>query len=510
MSTRFRFPLRTLVAMVVVIVLTASAFAQTATVTVLHVNDVYEISPQQGRGGFAPLMTVLKQERAAAPQAITTLGGDLIGSSMMSGITKGTQMIELMNAIGLDIAVVGNHEFDFGSAVLNQRVGESKFPWLGTNVLGEDGKTFGTLVPTLTRKVGELTLGFFGIITPDTQHLSNTGPDVKFAPVLDTARAAVKQLKDQGADAIVALTHLSLAEDRELAREVKGIDVILGGHDHDPISVYEGGVFIFKVGHDAQYLGVARIEIEKTQTSQGPQVPQVKVWPREWRVVSTASVAPDPAIAAIVKQHEDKLDESLKVTVGTTAVELDSRRATVRLKESALGNLFADAIREFTKADAALTNGGGIRGDRTYAAGTTLTRKDILTELPFGNVAVLLEISGADLRTALEEGVSAVEDVAGRFPQVSGLRFVFDPRRPKGNRVLDVLIGGKPLDPSAIYKLATNEYMMAGGDGYASLKRGRPLVDASGGALMAGIVIDYIAARGTVSPAVEGRIVEQR
>jgi len=185
---------------------------------------------------------------------------------------------------------------------------------------------------------------------------------VKFAPVLDTARAAVKQLKDQGADAIVALTHLSLAEDRELAREVKGIDVILGGHDHDPISFYEGGVFIFKVGHDAQYLGVARIEIEKRQTSQGPQV---KVWPREWRVVSTAGVAPDPAIAAIVKQHEDKLDESLKVTVGTTAVELDSRRATVRIKESALGNLFADAIREFTKADAALTNGGGIRGDRT-------------------------------------------------------------------------------------------------------------------------------------------------
>jgi 2',3'-cyclic-nucleotide 2'-phosphodiesterase (5'-nucleotidase family) len=123
---------------------------------------------------------------------------------------------------------------------------------------------------------------------------------------------------------------------------------------------------------------------------------------------------------------------------------------------------------------------------------------------------VLLEISGADLRAALEEGVSAVEDVAGRFPQVSGLRFVFDPRRPKGNRVLDVLIGGKPLDPSASYKLATNEYMMVGGDGYASLKRGRPLIDASGGALMAGIVIDYIAARGTVSPAVEGRIVEQK
>jgi 5'-nucleotidase/UDP-sugar diphosphatase len=495
------------VALVVAISLAGSALAQTATVTFLHLNDVYEISPQQGRGGFAPLMTLLKQERATAPEAITTLGGDLVGSSMMSGITKGTQMIELTNAVGLDVAVVGNHEFDFGSEVLKQRVADSKFPWLGTNVLGADGKIFQNLVSTVTRKVGELTIGFFGIITPDTQHLSNTGPDVKFAPVLETARAAVKQLKEQGADAIVAMTHLSIAEDRALARDVKGIDVILGGHDHDPITFYESGVFIFKVGHDAQYLGVARIEIEKTPTPRGPQV---KVWPREWRVVTTAGVAPDPAVAAIVKQHEDTLDANLKVAVGTTAVELDSRRATVRLKESAIGNLIADAIRDVTKADVAVTNGGGIRGDRTYPAGTTLTRKDVLTELPFGNVTVLVEISGADLRAALEEGVSLVEDVAGRFPHVSGLTFTFDPKRPRGSRVLQVNVGGKPLDPAATYRLATNEYMMAGGDGYASLKKARPIIDASGGPLMANVVMDYITARGTVSPATEGRIVEQK
>jgi 5'-nucleotidase/UDP-sugar diphosphatase len=507
MPHRFALRLTRLVATLAVVVLAHVALAQTATVTFLHLNDVYEISPKDGRGGFAPLMTLLAQERGKAPVSITTLGGDLIASSMMSAITKGVQMIELMNAVGLDIAVVGNHEFDFGSDILRQRVGESKFPWLGTNVLGADGQPFAGLVPTATRKVGDLTIGFIGLITPDTQHLSNTGPDVRFAPAVDTARAAVKQLKEQGADAIVALTHLSIAEDRQLAREVKGVDVILGGHDHDPITFYESGVLVFKVGHDAQYLGVAQIEIVKTQTQRGPQV---AVWPREWRVVSTAGVAPDQRIATIVKTHEDKLDESMKVAVGTTSVDLDSRRATVRLKESAIGNLIADAIREVTKADVGLTNGGGIRGDRTYAAGTTLTRKDVLTELPFGNVTVLLELSGADLRTALEEGVSAVEDVAGRFPHVSGMRFTFDPKRPKGSRVLDVSVGGKPLDPAATYKIATNEYMAAGGDGYASLKKGRPIIDASGGPLMANVVMDYIAARGTVAPAVEGRIVEQK
>jgi 2',3'-cyclic-nucleotide 2'-phosphodiesterase (5'-nucleotidase family) len=504
---------RMLVAVVVALALAPSAFAQTspppqiATVTFLHLNDVYEISPKQGRGGFAPLMTLLKQQRAATPDAITTLGGDLIGSSMMSGITKGTQMIELMNAIGLDVAVVGNHEFDFGTEVLKQRVGESKFPWLGTNIQGADGKILTGLVPTATRKIGDLTIGFFGVITPDTHHLSNTGPDVTFLPVLDTARAAVKQLKDQGADAIVALTHLTLVQDRELAREVKGIDVILGGHDHDPMTGVRGRRVHLQGRRDAQYLGEAKMQIEKTQTQRGPQV---KVWPREWRVISTAGVAPDPAVAAIVKQYEDKLDENLKVAVGTTTVELDSRRATVRLKEAVIGNLIADAIRDATKADVAITNGGGIRGDRTYTAGTTLTRKDVLTELPFGNVMVTMDITGADLRTALEEGVSLVEDVAGRFPHVSGMTFVFDARRPRGSRVLDVKIGGKPLDPGAIYRLATNEYMMAGGDGYASLTKGKPVLDASGGPLMANVVMDYITARGSVSPALEGRIVEQK
>ena len=182
MSIQSAFARRMLVAVVVALALASSAFAQApppqiTTVTFLHLNDVYEISPKQGRGGFAPLMTLLKQERAATPDTITTLGGDLIASSMMSGITKGTQMIELMNAIGLDLAVVGNHEFDFGTEVLKQRAGESKFTWLGTNVQGEDGKVLSGLAATATRKIGDVTIGFFGIITPDTRHLSNTGAE---------------------------------------------------------------------------------------------------------------------------------------------------------------------------------------------------------------------------------------------------------------------------------------------------------------------------------------------
>lgn len=494
-----------LAALAAAVLLAGTAVAQTATVTFLHLNDVYEISPRDGRGGFAPLMTLLQRERAAAPGALTTFGGDLLSSSMMSGITQGAQMIELMNAVGLDLAVVGNHEFDFGPDVLRQRVGESRFPWLGANVLGPDGRLLPGLVATQTRKVGDVTIGFLGLVTPDTSFLSSPGPGLRFAPVLDTARAAVARLRAEGADAIVALTHLTIAEDRALAREVEGIDVILGGHEHDPITFYEGGVFIFKVGSDAHYLGVARIQVEKTATPRGPRV---TVWPREWRVVTTAGVPEDPAIAAIVRRHEDGLEASLGAAVGTTRVDLDSRPATLRRGEGAIGNLVADALREFTGADVAIFNGGGIRGGRTYPAGTALTRRDVLTELPFRNVAVLIELSGADLRMALEEGVSAIEEGAGRFPQVSGLTFAFDPRRPRLQRVLSVAVGGRPLDPAATYRVATSNYLMAGGDGYAALKRGRAVVDAGGGPLVATVVMDYITRRGTVAPAVEGRIVE--
>ncbi len=171
-----------------------------------------------------------------------------------------------------------------------------------------------------------------------------------------------------------------------------------------------------------------------------------------------------------------------------------------------MGNLIADAMREGVGADIAITNGGGIRGDRTYDAGTVLTRKDVLTELPFGNVTVLLELSGADVLAALENGVSQVEKKAGRFPQVSGLTFSYKPSADVGARIDAVKIGDKPLDPAATYTVATNDYMANGGDGYAALKKGKVLIDASGGTYMATMVMDYIAANAPVSPKVEGRI----
>ena len=479
-----------------------AARAEPTTITFLHVNDVSEYASKRGSGGVAPLMTLLARERAASPHTVTTFGGDLFSPSLASGLTKGAHMVEMMNAIGLDVAVAGNHEYDFGPEVAARNYAASAFPWLGTNVLGPDGKPAGGLAAHLVIERGGFRIGFFGLTTPDTRVISSPGEGIEFAPVRDTARAAVEALRAEGAELIVALTHLDFPDERELAAEVEGIHLVLGGHDHLPIAFKERGAAVLEAGYDAHYLGIVDLHVEWVER-RGKK--SLAVLP-EWRLVSTAGVAPDPDVQALVDRQDAMLDEELGVVVGRTAVELDTRRGTVRTMESNFGNLVAEAMRGGVGAEIGLTNGGGIRGDRTYPPETELTRKDILAELPFGNTVVLMELSGADLRAALENGVSRVEDVAGRFPQIAGLRLEYDPAAPAGSRVVEVTVGGAPLDPEKVYTVATNDYMAGGGDGYAALGKGRQLIDAAAGTLMATMVMDYVEATGTVAPAVDGRI----
>ena len=203
---------------------------------------------------------------------------------------------------------------------------------------------------------------------------------------------------------------------------------------------------------------------------------------------------------------QERLDETLDVEIGETATELDTRGFLSGAGETAFGNLLADAMRQATGSDIALSNGGGIRGDTVYPPGTRLTRKTVLTELPFGNKTVVLRLAGAQVREALENGVSQVAHPSGRFPQVSGLAFSFDARRPPGARVTSVTVGGAAMEDGRTYTLATNDFLARGGDGYTVFQAGEMLIDSASGELMAGQLIDHIVAAGTVAPAIEGRI----
>ena len=379
-------------------------------------------------------------------------------------------MIDLTNAIGVQVAVLGNHEFDFGpELVAEERIKAARYPWLGTNVLAEDGAPAVGSVDLQLLEVGGYKIGFFGLLTPETATLSSARPGHQLRPARRrTAAAAVKRLEEMGADLVVALTHLDLADDRALAADVEGIDLVLGGHDHEPMTFFEGGTLIVKAGSDLHYL--AAIDLARRPGAEKDKE-VVVVWTPSWRYLATAGVAPEPKVQAIVARW----NTHPRPGAGGAGRQRHGRArhapaSACAPSETNFGDLVGDALRSATGAEVALTNGGGIRGDRIYPAGTVLTRKDILTELPFGNVAVLAEVTGADLLAALENGVSQVEDKAGRFPQVSGMSFVFDAAQARRARaIVEATVDGAPLDPAGTYRLATSDYLLGGGDGYASL-----------------------------------------
>lgn len=468
------------------------------TLTFLHFNDCYQISPRRGLGGVAPLATLLKQERARAPGALTTFGGDLISPSLLSGITKGEHMIEFANALGVQAAVLGNHEFDFGAEVMQTRVAESKFPWLGANVLGGDGKPFGGAIATHMMSVGPLKIGFLGLMTREARLYIRGGLPVTFGEVVPAARTAVAALKRDGAQVIVALTHMNLGEDQQLVREVRGLHLVLGGHEHIPISVHERGVLILKAGTDAEFLGVVDLDV----TVDGDEVRAIP----SWRLIANHRVRADPEIQDRVRHYEQQLDRELGQPIGKTETAMDSHAEIVRLGEAAIGNLVADAMRAATGADVALMNGGGLRGNKRYPAGSSLTARDVFSEMPFGNVILVLEAQGREIKALLEHGLSRPGQEFGGYPQVSGLKAVFDPALALGSRIVSVSVGDAPLDLERTYRIATNDFLAAGGDGYAVLRDLKRIVDSNAGPLVAGVVIDYIKLKGAVAPAVEGRL----
>ena len=477
--------------------------------TLVHVNDWDQMAGIGGAGGAAKIATVVAQERARADAegglAVVTFGGDMISPSVLSGIDKGAHMIDLANAVGFDVAVLGNHEFDFGPDVLQDRLAESETVWLAGNVSVAGGGFPGTRATTMVERDG-YRIGFLGLVTTETSVISSPGPDVAFAPEAEAGARLAEDLRTKGADIVIALTHQGLGADLELLRKVRAIDIVLGGHDHLLLAHHDGRHAVMKAGSQGRHVGVLTLTIDRVEGRGGATR---VVWTPDFRLRSTAATQGDATLAAKVRDYQAGLDESLDVAIGETAVELSTLGFLRGSAETAFGNLLADAMREATGADIALTNGGGIRGDTVYPPGTKLTRKMVLTELPFGNKTVVLRLTGAQVRDALENGVSRAENPSGRFPQVSGLAFSFDTRRPPGERVTSVTVAGAPLEDGKAYTLATNSFLANGGDDYRVFRAGEVLVDSASGSLMAGQLIDHIIAAGSVAPKIEGRITRE-
>jgi len=468
--------------------------AQSA-VTLLQINDVYSTVPVDGRGGLARVATLKQQLAAAGRTPFLVLAGDFLSSSVASSVFKGKQMIDAFNAMGLDVATLGNHEFDFGKDILLQRMAESKFQYVIANVLDDaTGQPVGGAAPFLVRTFNGLKVGFFGLCLTSDEISVDKRRGLRFLDPIDAAGRAVAALRREGVQAIVAITHLTYAEDRELVRRFPDISAVIGGHEHFPITSVVGSTLISKAGSDAKW--VARIDLRRDGS----------VLERHFALLPIDSALPDdPKTAGVVASYESQLSAELETVVGNSQVALDADTRRLRTSEPNIGNLIADAIRAEAGADAAITNSGSIRGDRVYPAGP-LSRRLLIAMQPFGNVVCKIEAPGRVIVDALNHGVGKLPAAAGQFPQVSGLTMRIDASRPIGDRVRDVQIGGRPLDAAKPYTLAIPDYLLNGGDGYAMFANQRVLIGPEAGTLIVSALEKYVGSRREIAPQLEGRI----
>ncbi|MEP6742626.1 MAG: 5'-nucleotidase C-terminal domain-containing protein [bacterium] len=473
----------------------------TVRVTLLQVNDVYQFAPVDDgkRGGIARVLTLKKAIEKESPHTLFLLAGDTISPSVESITYKGAQMIDAWNASGLDYATFGNHEFDFGPDELRKRMNESHFKWLVANVIDKKtGEAFGNSVPFVIREFDGVKVGIFGLVLEETKITSRPGDNVEFLNPCETAKKIVPQIHARGAKVVVALTHLSMSEDKQVAR-CAAVDAIIGGHEHTLLESASSGAPIFKMTADARELGQIDLNISKT-TGVLDSI--------DWRVITVNDeTKEDPAFVSIYRKYGGILKE-LSQLVGHSSVALDARSAAGRTQETNIGDFIADAFRASTMSDVAIMNGGSIRADEIIKPGT-LTRRDVLSILPFKSKVVKVEVSGALLRQALEHGLarSAEDAQPGRFPQISGMRFTFDASRPAGSRIVSLTINGKPLDENRKYTLATTDYVaLDGGDGYAMLKAARVLIPRETAQFDSEVLSAAIKARKIIAPKTDGRL----
>jgi 5'-nucleotidase len=476
-------------------------------VTILQVNDVYQFAPVDfGKsGGLARVLTLRKKIMRESPHTLFLFSGDTISPSIESNtkmdgkMLQGRQMIEAWNLAGLDYAAFGNHEFDYGPNVLLDRVRESNFKWLGANVFDKKtGKLFADTPEFVVREFEGVKIGIFGILLPDTIKTSSPGNNVEIREPCETAARVIPKIRAAGAQVIVALTHLSMREDKQLAR-CSDVDLIIGGHEHTLLESMAGHAPIFKMTSDARELGQINLNISRT-TGKLESI-DWKVWPVNEGVEKDADFAP------LIAKYGDLL-KSLDEVVGKTEVKLDLASAVVRTQETNMADFIADVYRQSTGADVALVNGGSIRADSEIEPGD-VTRRDVLQILPYNNRIVKIQISGAVLRAALEYGVASMgpSEQPGRFPQVSGMRYTYDARLKPGARLTSVTVNGKALDDKQTYTLATSAYVaLQAGDGYEVFRGAKLLIGPETGPLEADVLMKAIQSVPSIAPKVDGRI----
>ncbi|UYV36614.1 5'-nucleotidase C-terminal domain-containing protein [Rhodobacteraceae bacterium D3-12] len=509
--------------------LSAGAAVADYSLHILHINDLHSrVEPvnkydstcsaeddAEGKcfGGVARLKTLLDAKRAElSDQNVIVLdAGDQFQGSLMYTTYKGAVEAEFMQAIGFDAMAVGNHEFDDGPQGLSDFLDRVSFPVISGNLdLSSSNLLNGRVGNHVVLEVGGQKIGIISALAVDTVDTSSPGPNVVFQDEIQSLAADVAALEAQGVTKIIALTHVGVHKDMEIAKNVPGLDAVVGGHSHTKFSNTEAGAMAYPtmVGNVpvvqayaySKYLGhlVLTFDDAGVLTSASGDT-----------ILIDASITPDAAIAARVAELASPIEELKKRVVAEATELVDGGRDSCRAGECSMGNLVSDAMLDRVKAQGiqiAITNGGGLRA--SIDAGE-VTMGEVLAVLPFQNTLSTFEAKGSTILAGLENGFSQIEGGGGRFPQMAGMKVVFDATAEPGARVVsaEVMEGDTwvPLDPEKVYGVVTNNYVRNGGDGYKMFGTEAMNVYDFGPDL-ADVTAEYLAKVGPYKPYLDGRI----
>ena len=466
-------------------------------ITIVFTSGMAEIHQGDDEGGYAHLKSLLTTLRGQRENVIFLHGGDVLSPGILSTIDKGAHMISILNDLVPDAMGVSKADLAHQEDALSLRTLEAGFPLTNCNIY--DPLTGGGLegiFAHLLLQAGTLKIGLLSVVDPEVI------PDYLPQRIsLENINAAVSknaaQLRQKGADIILLMAGFSI--DTFNTHFINPpVDLVLLSPIAGTTGLTQQGNSLFEIkGHS----GLAAI-IELHVIKDGEQS-SLRATSR-FEDLKNQPAAPelDKKIASYLKQLSGILDQVL----GTTHTQIDTRRDSMRSGENGFANFTADALRESYHSDIAFINAGGFRADKVYPAGSSLTVGDIRKELPFNNRIVNLRVSGETLRKSLENGLSRIEEAKGRFPHISGIKVEYNPNNPPEKRVTSIIINGHPVDPEKKYSMTTLDFLANGGDGYSELKSAQRIVKPGESRLLWEYVKNYIAAKGTISPAIDGRM----
>ncbi len=451
----------------------------------------------EGEGmGFAKVATLvenLKKKYTGENQVMVLDAGDTFHGTSFATLERGESIVNVLNELGLTAMTLGNHDFNYGQERLLELQKLAKFDIVSANITYKaDNKKF--VQPYVIKNVNGKKVGIFGISTPETMYKTNP-LNVKgliFGNPVQAAIATVEELKVQGVDYIILLSHLGLyastAEELRsaaIAEKVPEIDLIIDGHSHTVLKEkgLVNGVTIVQTGSSLQNVGEIKIDL----TKKGTDAISYKLISKE----EVKELAPNDKITALITNIKNGQNKITEEVIGTTPIKLDGEKSQVRTSETNLARLITDSMLWKTNADMAITNGGGIRASIDEGQ---ITIGEVITVLPFGNYVITKELTGQEIKDTLEYGYSFAPNEAGSYAQIGGITRTLDLTKPVGQRVSNIKFkNGKKFNLKSKYIVATNDFMAVGGDGYSKFKEKKELANFPG---LDEILVEYIKTKG--------------